>query len=105
MVIHKNKECLIIDIAVPGDARLKAKEQDKVEKYQGSKKEKASMWNMKRVTVIPLVVGALGAVSTDSEKWIGKIGIEVRVERLQKKASLGTTRILRMVLMQERGRT
>ena len=41
------------------------------------------MWNMKRVTVIP-VVGALGAVSTDLEKWIEKIRIEVRVEHLQK---------------------
>ena len=73
VVIHKDKkEYLIIDIAVPGDARLKAKEQEKVKKYQDLKMEIAFMWNMKRVTVIPVVVGALGAVSTDLEKWIEK---------------------------------
>ena len=58
------------------------------------------MWNMKRVTVIPVVVGGLGAVSTDLEKWIEKIEIKVRVEQLQKMALLGTATILRMVLTQ-----
>ena len=69
MVIHKDKkECLIIDSAVPGDEKVKTKEQEKVEKYQDLKMEIAYMWNMKRVTVIPVVVGAFGAVSKDLEK-------------------------------------
>ena len=35
MVIGKDKkECLITDIAVPGDVSVKAKEQEKVEKYE-----------------------------------------------------------------------
>ena len=58
------------------------------------------MWNMKRVTVISVVVAALGAVSADLEKRIEKIEMEVRVEHLQKTALLGTARILRMVFMQ-----
>ena len=33
------------------------------------------MWNMKKVTVIPVVVGALGAVSTEMERLIKMIGI------------------------------
>ena len=60
------------------------------------------MWNMRKVTVISVVVDALGMVSKDLEKSIEKIGVEVRVEvrveHLQKSALLGTARILRMVL-------
>ena len=51
------------------------------------------MWKMRRVTVIPVVGGALGVVSTDLKKWIEKIGIKVRVENLQKTALIGTARI------------
>ena len=70
------KKCLIIDIAVPGDARVKVKEPEKVEKYPDLKTEICNVWNMKAVTVTPVVVGALGAVSKDLDKWIEKIGIE-----------------------------
>ena len=101
VTIHRdNTERLIIDIGVPEDARVKAKEQEKVEKYQDLKMDIANTWNMKRVTVIPVVVGALEAVPTGLEKWVEKIEIKVRVEHLQKPALLGTARILRMVLMQ-----
>ena len=31
------------------------------------------MWDMKEVIVIPVVVGALGAISTGFEKYIGAI--------------------------------
>ena len=32
-------ECLIIDIAVPGDTRIKQKEQENIEKYQDQKEK------------------------------------------------------------------
>ena len=72
---------------------MKAKEQKKVEKYQDLKAEIANMWDMKRATVITLVVGTLRVVSTKLVRWIEKIGIEVRVKHLQKSALLGTVRI------------
>ena len=53
---------------------------------------------MKEATVIPIVVGALGAISTGFEKDIAAIGIEIRVEHSQKTDLLRTTRILRLVL-------
>ena len=53
---------------------------------------------MKEVIVIPVVVGALGAISTGFEKYIAAIGIEMRVKHAQKIALLGTARILRLVL-------
>ena len=50
------------------------------------------------VTVIPVVIGALGAVSKEFDKWIEKIGISLRTGHVQKTALLGTARILRKVL-------
>ena len=56
------------------------------------------MWDMKEVIVVPVVVGALGAISTGFEKYITAIEIEMRVEHVQKTALMGTARILRLVL-------
>ena len=62
------------------------------------KDEITRMWDMKEVIVIPVIVGVLGAISTGFEKYIAAIGIEMRVELAQKRALLGTARILRVVL-------
>ena len=48
------------------------------------------MWGMKEVIVIPVVVGALGAIWTGFEKYIAAIGIEMRIEVAQKSALMGT---------------
>ena len=53
---------------------------------------------MKKVEVIPIVVGALGAVSKKLDKWIEKLGIHIGIELLQKTALLGTARVLRKSL-------
>ena len=73
----------------------------KIAKYKVFKDGIARMWGMKKVIVIPVVVGALGAISTDFEKYIAAIGIEMRVEHAQKTqntALLGTANILKLVL-------
>ena len=56
------------------------------------------MWRMKDVEVIPLVIGALGTVTKQFEKWIQKLDLEITVEILQKPCLLGTARIIRKVL-------
>ena len=53
---------------------------------------------MKRVDVVPVVIGALGTVSKKLEKWIDRIGIKLNIEHLQKTSILGTARILRKTL-------
>ena len=52
---------------------------------------------MRRVTVIPIVVGALGAITTRIKKCVKEVGIEMCVEHEQKTALLGTARVLRLV--------
>ena len=73
------KETMIIDVAIPGDARVYYKEWEKIEKYGLSKDEIAKLWEMKKVIVIPIVVGALGTITTKFEKYTESLGIEIRI--------------------------
>ena len=52
---------------------------------------------MKKVVVIPIVVGALGTITTKFEEYIESLGIEIRIECIQKSALLGTASIIRKV--------
>ena len=84
----------IIDIAVPGDARIKAREK---ENYQALKREVARLWCV-NVPVTHIVVGALGMVMKNLQRSLQQIGVSVSAEFLQKAALLGTARILQKVL-------
>ncbi|XP_068709115.1 uncharacterized protein [Montipora foliosa] len=97
VVDRDKKTCNIIDIAVPVDAGIVEKEKEKVEKYQDLRREVARLWNVK-AKVVPIVVGALGAVTPNLSKHLDAIGVTTRIELLQKAALLGTARLLRRVL-------
>ena len=58
---HK-KEAVVTDVAVPSDSNIKKKEYEKLEKYQGLKEELERTWKVK-VKVVPLMLGALGALT------------------------------------------
>ena len=99
VVVNKiKKKVKLIDIAIPGDCRVKEKEQEKIEKYDQLKEEIARLWNMKRVTVIPVVNGALGCISNSFESYMEKVGAEAKLQVVQKTALLGTASILRKTL-------
>ena len=51
-----------MDFVVPDDHRIKLKESEKKDKYFDLARELKTLWNMK-VTVIPIIVGALGSVT------------------------------------------
>ena len=72
---------------------MKDKELEKLEKYQLLK-----VWRMRKVIVVPVVIGALGAVSVNFKEYMKRIGVNVRLEVIQKTALLGTAKILRKVL-------
>ena len=56
------------------------------------------MWKMRKVEVIPIVIGALGTVTKHFEKWIEKLDLDLTIETLRKPCLLGTARIIRKVL-------
>ena len=99
VVVDKvKKETMIIDVAIPGHTRLCDKKREKIEKYSLLKDKIGRLWQIKKVVVIPIVVGALGTITTKLEKYIESFGIEIRIEHVQKSALLGTARIIRKVL-------
>ena len=93
----EKKECLLIDMSVPGDSNVAAKEFEKKSKYKDLEIEIQRMWRM-RTRVIPVVVGALGVITKDFEALIKEIPGNVDGKEIQKVALLGTAHILRKTL-------
>ena len=98
IIDKKGKSCIIVDIAVPADVRVHEKERGKVEKYQDLRREIGRMWQLRKVHVVPVVVGALGSVTKEFDRWMEKLEVPFDIGAVQKTALLGTARILRMVL-------
>ena len=94
VIDKKEQKGIITDIAVTADAE----EKEKVKKYQDLKKEIRSLWKLRNVEIVPVVIGVLGNVSSEFDRWMGKLGIIYNVEVMQKTALLGTARIVRKVL-------
>ena len=85
VIDKKEREVVIIDVAIPGDDRVKDKELEKVEKYELLTDEIAKVWCMRKVILIPVVIGALGAVSVNFKEYMKRIGVNVKLEVIQKK--------------------
>ena len=61
VVNKKRKTRKIINFAVPRDSRIDEKEKEKIEKYQGLRRELHKIWDV-MLKIIPLVAGSLGAI-------------------------------------------
>ena len=64
----------IVGFAVPADHRLEIKESRKRDKYLDLASELKRLWNMK-VTMIPVVIGALGTVPKELERGLEELEI------------------------------
>ena len=62
------------------------------------KRELKRFWSLKKVEVVPVVVGALEYISKDFSGWTDTLGIKLNVGMVQKSALLGTATILMKVL-------
>ena len=93
----KNKTCLLIDVSVPADANVSAKEFEKKYKYKDLELEIQRSWKMK-TKVIPVVIGALGVISQDFLSYLDEIPGELCSKELQKITIMGTAHILRKTL-------
>ena len=57
--------------------------------------EVKKMWLMKKVNLVLVVIGALGAVSKTFKQYTEKLRIQIKTEHLQKTVLLGTAKALR----------
>ena len=98
LIIDKSENnCKIIDVAIPEDGRVRAKEDEKVEKYQDLAREVRQIWGV-RTKVIPMVVGTLGSMPLRLKENLRTRGIDTSIELIQRSVLLGSARILRKVL-------
>ena len=87
----------VVDFAVLADCRINLKESEKKDKYQELDRDLKKVWNMK-VTIIPIVNGALGTVTKGLIQRLKDLEIRRRKETIQTTALLKSARILRRVL-------
>ena len=87
----------IFDFAVPADQRIKLKDCEKKDKYLDLARELKKLWNMK-VTIVPIVIGAIGTITKGLLKGLEDSEVGRRVETIKMTALLRTARILRRVL-------
>jgi len=74
------------------------KKAEKILKYKDFITEIQRMWSVK-AKVIPVIIGTTGTISKSVRQYLSNIPGKHEIKELQKIAILGTTRILREVLM------
>ena len=94
VVNKKRKTRKIINFAVPRDSRIDEKEKEKIEKYQGLRRELHKIWNV-MLKIIPLVAGSLGAIHKYFGNRLKETGVTSEIVQVQKIVLLRTARVLR----------
>lgn len=84
--------CLLIDSLRPFDSRMAKGEN--IFKYNFLTFEIERIWSMKAAMIVQVIIGTLGTVSSDIDKWLKEIGIECFVEILHKICLIGTGKII-----------
>ena len=98
IAVFEKKQVWLIDVAIPGNMRINHKEVEKITKYQDLKVE-VERFLEKTTTVVPVVIGALGAIPEDLVKHLKNLRFDkISPSQLQKAAQLGTAHILRKYL-------
>ena len=100
ITIHdtKARECIFVDVSIPVCDNVIKKEAEKITKYRDLEIEVQKCWNLRKVTTIPVVVGALGTVSKGINQFVRDLAPNISINTVQKTALLGTAHILRNFL-------
>ena len=91
-------ETKFIDVAIPGDSRISQKSIEKRDRYRDLSVVVGRLWNTS-ISVVPVIVGALGSIPTNLHQSLTSIGLTSAViPVIQKSVLLSTSRILRHYL-------
>ena len=83
----------MVDMVILGDSLTMQKETEKLSKYQDLKIEVQRLWERK-VDMVPIVVGALGAIPKDLHQCLKSSDLDkVSLAQIQKAALLLTAHI------------
>ena len=78
---QKKRTWKIVDVSVPADNRITLKECEKKDKYLDLARELKKLWNMK-VTIVPIVIDALGTITKGLLKGLEDLKVGGRVETI-----------------------
>ena len=79
---------MLVDVAISGDRNIIKKEAEKILKYKDLTIEIQRMQNVK-TKVIPVIIGATGAISKSFRKYVTNIPGNHEVKELQKNRHIG----------------
>ena len=95
VVIDKaKKKCHIIDVACLGDSRIVLKEEENIDKYRDLATEIKALWCLKKVLIVPVVIGTLGSITDRFEGYLADIHVGLKPVTMHKAVLLGSARIL-----------
>ena len=98
VIKHKqNKTCQLIDMSVPSDSNISAKEFEKLSKYKDLEIEIAKMWKMKTKT-IPVIIVARGMIKKGTQRYVNEIQGNLSLTEIQKIVLNSAAHILRRTL-------
>ena len=100
ITIHKKKEkeLVLVDFSIPHDTNIVEKTAEKLTKYKDLEIELQKCWDLKKTLTVPVIIGALGTVSTDHIQYLKNLSENIDPVVVQKIAMLGTANILQSVL-------
>ena len=75
IVLHdtKKNECKMTDVSCPFDGRVIDRQEEKKGKYEDLRKEVAKLWSVRKVVIIPVIIGALGKPSKNLERYVEEL--------------------------------
>ena len=88
----------LIEVSVPCDAGLNRAEREKRNKYQGLMYDMKRNWNLREITIVPVIIGATGLMKKNFKSLIKSIPGEPSEKEIQTIALKGTARILKRAL-------
>ena len=100
IIIHnrKNHTGIIIDFAIPQDTNIVNKCAEKIRKYKPLENQLRKCWNLKFIQTVPIIIGALGTVTSITIELIDCITPQLNFNIMQKTVLIGTQNILRNFL-------
>ena len=94
VIKHKqNKTCQLVDMSVPSDSNISAKQFEKISKHKDLEIEIAKIWKLKTKT-LRVIVGALGMIKQGTHKYVNKIPGNLSLAEIQKVVANSTAHIL-----------
>ena len=85
-------------VAAVADQKYRSGDRPLTTRPRALRDEVRKVWKMDKVIILPVLIGALGAVSQRFARYMQKMEANIKLEIIQKTAFLGTARLLRKIM-------